>query len=624
MEEHINFVPLLIIVILAFIVPLLMGRIRWLPIVVGEILAGMIIGHSGFNLIGQNEILEIFSNIGLSFLMFLAGMEIDFNRLFPQKPNPETLKSDTKNSPGKPNVLILSLMVYVLTLALAVPGGFILNKMGLPGDPWLLAFVLSATSLGVLLPILKQRQMSYTTNGQAIFITALLADFLTVILLTIFLIIHQRGLNLQVFSIFLLFLAFFLAYRVLSQFFAIRAIRALVDELSQVTVQIKVRGAIAILMAFVVLASFLGLELILGAFLAGMIISLIRPPEDLELVHKLEAFGFGFFIPVFFIMVGVEMNLGAIMENPDSLVAIPILLLISVIVKLIPMLVFLKHLSWREIIADGLLLNTHLSIEIAIAVIGLRLGLLDTASSTMLILFALLTVLLMPVFFNLAMPLEDEKKKRTIMIYRGNQLGLQVARIMRDHNEQVLIFESDEKNLEDYRKAGFIVEPSQQIEKYLNETSADNIQALLTLDTDDQINLQVSQAASRKGISHIVSLVNDAARLDEFRKLDVKAFAPALYRPALLALLTRSPDLFKLLTTTTDDRDVQEITIHNPLMHYRRLYNLGLPGNLLVLAIHREGESIIPHGRTTLQLGDRLTVLGNIDDLEQVSVMLQS
>lgn len=623
MEEHINFVPLLLILILAFLAPLIMGRFRWLPIVVGEILAGIVIGRSGFNLVGDNEILAIFSNIGLSFLMFLAGMEIDFNRLFPPKSNQANLEAGKKTKEG-PSSLTLSLIVYLLTLALAIPGGFLLNRIGLPGDPWLLSFVLSATSLGVLLPILKQRQMSYTSNGQAIFLSALLADFLTVILLTIFLIIRQRGMDLQVFSIVLLFLAFFFAYRMLSQFFAIRAIRLLVDELSQVTVQIKVRGAIAILMAFVVLASFLGLELILGAFLAGMMISLVRPPEDQELVHKLEAFGFGFFIPVFFIMVGVEMDLGSILQNPSGLAAIPILLLVSLVVKLVPMLVFLKRLTWREIIADGFLLNTHLSIEIAIAVIGVRLGLLDAASSTLLILFALITVLIMPIIFNQVLPHDDGKERRTTIIFSGNQLGLQVARIMRDHDEDVIIFEPEEKKLEDYRKAGFSVVHIPHIENIPDLLSAEKIKALLALDSEDSLNLQLCRTAHHQGIPHIVALVNDASRLDEFRKLDVNVFAPALYRPALLALLARSPDIFRLLTTTTDDRDVQEITITNPLMHFRRLYNLGLPGNLLVLAIHRDGESIIPHGRTSLQLGDRLTILGNLDDLRDVSLMFEN
>jgi Kef-type K+ transport system membrane component KefB len=624
MEEHINFVPLLLIVVLAFLVPLIMGKVRWLPIVVGEILAGILIGRSGFNLVGENEILIIFSNIGLSFLMFLAGMEIDFDRLFPSKANPQKPDSIPENSQKGPSVLTLAGIVYMLTLALAVPAGFLLNRVGMPGDPWLLSFVLSATSLGVLLPIIKQRQMTYTLNGQAIFLSALLADFITVILLTIFLIVHQRGMDLQVFSIVLLFLAFFFAYRILSQFFAVRAIRLLVEELSQVTVQIKVRGAIAILMSFVVMASLLGLELILGAFLAGMMISLIRPPEDQELVHKLEAFGFGFFIPVFFIMVGVDMDLRSLLENPSSLIAIPVLLLVSVLVKLLPMFVFLKKLSLREVIADGFLLNTHLSIEIAIAVIGLRLGLLDNVSSTLLILFALLTVLIMPILFNVILPQDETKEKRKIIIFSGNKLGVQVANILRNYGEEIQILEPDEKHLETYQHDGFPVIHTPHIEKNIDELSQDTIQAFLALDNDDNLNLLACRTARRQGIPHIVSLVNQASKLEEFQNMDVNVFAPALYRPGLLALLTRSPDTFKLLTSTTDDRDVQEITISNPSIHYRRLYNLGLPGNLLVLAVHRDEETIIPHGKTSLHVGDRLTIMGNLEDLRDVSLLLES
>ena len=323
-------------------------------------------------------------------------------------------------------------------------------------------------------------------------------------------------------------------------------------------------------------------------------------------------------------MVGVEMDLGSILQNPGSLAAIPILLLVSLVVKLVPMLVFLKRLTWREIIADGFLLNTHLSIEIAIAVIGVRLGLLDAASSTLLILFALITVLIMPIVFNQVLPHDDGKERRTTIIFSGNQLGLQVARIMRDHDEDVIIFEPEGKNLEDYRKAGFSVVHVSHIENIPDLLSAEKIKALLALDSEDSLNLQVCRTAHHQGIPHIVALVNDASRLDEFRKLNVNVFAPALYRPALLALLARSPDIFRLLTTTTDDRDVQEVTITNPLMHFRRLYNLGLPGNLLVLAIYRDGESIIPHGRTSLQLGDRLTILGNLDDLRDVSLMFEN
>ena len=127
----------------------------------------------------------------------------------------------------------------------------------------------------------------------------------------------------------------------------------------------------------------------MGAFLAGMVISLIKSPQDEDLVHKLEAFGFGFFIPVFFIMVGVELDLKALFESPASLALLPVLFIVALVVKAGPALLFRRVISWRETFAGALLLNTHLSLEIAVAVIGLRLGLLSPASNAAIIVFAI-------------------------------------------------------------------------------------------------------------------------------------------------------------------------------------------------------------------------------------------
>lgn len=165
MEESFNFVPLLIVLALAFGVPLILGRFRWLPVVLGEIVAGIVIGHSGFNLIGENETLEIFSTIGLAFLMFLAGLEIDFSRLIPVRSKNSNNSVNSQAQANTPNLLGYASIVYLLTLALAIPGGFLLNSLGMQGNAWMLAFVLSATSLGVLLPVLKGRGLTHTTIG---------------------------------------------------------------------------------------------------------------------------------------------------------------------------------------------------------------------------------------------------------------------------------------------------------------------------------------------------------------------------------------------------------------------------------------------------------------------------
>lgn len=264
----------------------------------------------------------------------------------------------------------------------------------------------------------------------------MLADFVTVILLTIYLITLDRGLDLEVFSVGLLFLAFFLLQRILGQFFRLRGVRALMEELSQVTVQIKVRGAIAILLTFVVLAGFLGVEIILGAFLAGMIISLLKSPDDVDLINKLEAFGFGFFIPVFFILVGVNLELQALFASPQSLLALPVLLAIALLVKTAPALLFRKIMNWRETMAGAMLLNVHLSLEIAVAVIGLRSGLLSPVANVEIILFAILTVFFMPIIFNAIMPSHAVKEDRFMLVFGAEDLGFQVANALKQHGEK--------------------------------------------------------------------------------------------------------------------------------------------------------------------------------------------
>ncbi|MFN2304507.1 MAG: monovalent cation:proton antiporter family protein [Anaerolineales bacterium] len=624
MEQHLDFIPLLLVLLLAFSVPLVLARLRWLPIVVGEILAGIIIGQSGLGLVGENAMLDIFSNIGLAFLMFLAGLEIDFDRLFPNRRRSRQMENQSAPHRETPNFLAYAILAYTLTLALGLPGGFLLNALGLQGNPWLLAFTLSATSLGVLLPILKQRSLTNTKLGQSIFLTALFADFITIILLTFFLIIQDKGLDPEILSVLLLFLVFFVAYRLLGQFFRIGRVRQLVEDLSQVTVQIKVRGAIAILMAFVVMATLLGLELILGAFMAGMIISLIRSPEDLDLIHKLEAFGYGFFVPVFFILVGANLDIASMFDSPQSLLLIPILFLVSLIVKILPAIVFRRYLSWRETIASGILLNTHLSIEVAIAVIGVRLGLLRSSTGTGLILFSIITVLFMPILFNLIMPVEQEKAKRWMVVYGAEQLGLQVAKILQNHGEDIRILEQDPDLVGVARKAGFETIYAETIGECLEEASHEQVEALIIVSTSDTRNLRICQAATCQGIDHIVALVNDPSRLPEYRSLGVNPFAPAIFRPSLLALMARSPDIFKLLTSPTDDQDVRETCLQNPQMDGQRLSALDLADNVLIMAVSREGDILIPHGKTRLKIGDRLTLLGNQEEVNRVSNWLET
>ena len=602
-EDPTRFIPLLIVLGLAFIIPVLLSRFQRLPVVVGEIIFGVLIGPTLLGWVTEGTILTFMSDIGLAFLMFLAGMEIQFDVIF----------GGRKNMGEGPRVLRSSLLIYLFTGALSVLGALLLREIGIRGDLWLLVFVLSATSLGVLLPILKERGLLATPFGQVVFLTGMLADFITVILLTIHLILLDKGFDLEIFSLGLLFLAFILFYRVGPGLVRVPKVRDLIERLSSATVQFKVRGAIAILMAFVVLAEFVDAELILGAFLAGMIISLLRRPEDEGLIHNLEAFGFGFFIPIFFIMVGVGLDVQSLLSSPELLAALPVFLGISLLVKLFPMLVVKRFFNWRDLFAGGFLLNTHLSLEVAVAVIGLRSGLLDQATSTTVIVFAVLTVLLMPLLFSLLAPEAPEKETSFHLILGAGNLGITVAQQLRAHGDRIGFVLTEEGEAKALDEAGL---PILEIGvEELENLSPDSVRSALILYDDDAKNLKLARKAGEAGIKDIIAQVRDPLQLPNFDAEGIKTFSPALERATMVSMMARSPDVLDLLKTTSEERAAREVFVRSRQAAGQKLRDLNLPGDLLVLAIRRNQRLLIPHGDTSFEIGDRVSLIGDHDSL---------
>jgi Kef-type K+ transport system membrane component KefB len=218
----------------------------------------------------------------------------------------------------------------------------------------MMALILSTTSLGIVVPVLKERQMTTSQYGQTILLAALLADFLTMFMITIYVAGLSAGLTLEILLIGVLFITALVIYRLGSRSLKIPAVTRLIDQISGATSQFKVRTALALMMGFVVLAESVGVELILGAFLAGAVISLLSRPEDQSLKHNLEAMGYGFFIPVFFIMVGVEFDLPVLLTDSSAIILAPLLLLAAFGLKLIGSFAFRLRFSWRQSLAAGM------------------------------------------------------------------------------------------------------------------------------------------------------------------------------------------------------------------------------------------------------------------------------
>ena len=277
MEETLSFIPLLTVIFLAFIVPIILSRFKRLrlPIVVGELIAGIIVGRSGFGWVGQHDpVLDLLSEFGFVFLMFLSGMEIDFSSLGMFG------NGAVRNKPKKLGPVQLGVISFALTLALSILVGFGFSQFGLVQNPWMMALILSTTSLGVVVPVLKEKELSSGSYGQSLLVAALIADFATMFLITVLVAAVSKGLSLDILVIGVLFVAFFLMYRFGMFFFnRLAVVRRTIEELSHATAQIKVRAAFTMMLIFVALSETIGTELILGAFLAGAIVSLLKQPE---------------------------------------------------------------------------------------------------------------------------------------------------------------------------------------------------------------------------------------------------------------------------------------------------------------------------------------------------------
>lgn len=614
MEENFSFFPLLLVVFLAFIVPLLLNRFRGLrlPIVVGEILAGILIGRSGLKLVGEHEpMLELLAEFGFVFLMFLSGMEIDFSNL-------AVIMTRGQSNNKRWNPVTLASLSFVLTLALSAGFGYLLVGSNLASNPWMMALILSTTSLGVVVPVLKERGLSSGQFGQTVLIAALIADFVTMLMITIGVAALSSGITLDILLVGLLFVAFFLMYHFGMFFFnRIKAVRRIMEELSHASAQIKVRAAFTMMLIFVALSEFLGAEVILGAFLAGAIVALLRTPEDADLIPKLDAIGFGFFIPIFFIMVGVDFNLEALLSSPQAMWLAPVLLLAAIVVKIAPTFVMRLNFSWREVWAAGSLLSARLSLIIAASAIGLRLGVISEPVNAAIILVAILTVTGAPMVFMRLVPEREPGESRLILIAGANYFGLQVAEQLVAHREKFILIDPDGARIQRARQLGYEVlqgqleSPDERLTAYMERA-----QALICAHKDVEKNYRICQSAHVNfGLDHLVAQVTEPGEMERFRRLGVSTTNIAVDRAKLLALIARNPAVYHLLTQVDDDKEVVEIIVDDAWCQGKAIRDLMLPGDILVLAVRRNGELIIPHGNTELECGDHLTLAGTIDSV---------
>lgn len=367
--------------LIALAAPLIVSlapRLR-IPAVVLEILLGIIVGPSGFDWVEVDVSTEVLALLGLGFLLFLAGLEIDPRRL--------------RTGIGR------ILFAFGISLALAVGFGWGAELFHETSSPFFVGIALASTSLGLVVPVLRDAGQNETEFGQMVLAASSVAEFGTIVLVSLF--FSQSASSTEA-TVFLLAAFVVLALAIgLTLSRAGRSIRlsATLARLEETTAQLGVRIAIVLLAIFFVLAADLGLETILGAFVAGALLRMID--RDELLVHdrfrqKVEAIGYGFLVPVFFVASGLRFDAEALFEEPQHLLLVPFFLVALLVARGVPALLYRPLVGHRRSVAAGLLQATSLTFVVVAAHLGVELDVFDSATAAALVVAGLLSVILFP------------------------------------------------------------------------------------------------------------------------------------------------------------------------------------------------------------------------------------
>ncbi|HDF0602620.1 TPA: monovalent cation:proton antiporter family protein [Staphylococcus aureus] len=607
-----EFLSLVIVVLAAFLTPIIVNRlnINFLPVVVAEILMGIVIGNSFLNIVERDSILNILSTLGFIFLMFLSGLEIDFKAFKKDKRARQGQNDDESSIPGHLN---LALTVFAFIMIISILLAYVFKWLGLVDDVLLMVIIISTISLGVVVPTLKEMNIMRTTIGQFILLVAVLADLVTMILLTVYGAINgQGGSTIWLIGILVVFTA--VSYILGVQFKRMSFLQKLMDG----TTQIGIRAVFALIILLVALAEGVGAENILGAFLAGVVVSLLNPDE--EMVEKLDSFGYGFFIPIFFIMVGVDLNIPSLIKEPKLLIIIPILIVAFIISKLIPVMFIRRWFDMKTTIASAFLLTSTLSLVIAAAKISERLNAISAETSGILILSAVITCVFVPIIFKKLFPVPDEfNRKIEVSLIGKNQLTIPIAQNLTSQLYDVTLYYrkdlSDRRQLSDDITMIEIADYEQDVLERLGLFDRDIV---VCATNDDDINRKVAKLAKAHQVERVICRLESTTDDTELVDSGIEIFSSYLSNKILLKGLIETPNMLNLLSNV--ETSLYEIQMLNYKYENIQLRNFPFGGDIIFVRIIRNNESIVPHGDTQLRYGDRLIVTGAkeyVDELKQ-------
>jgi Kef-type K+ transport system membrane component KefB len=358
----------------ALIVAVVSPRLA-LPVVALELLLGILVGPQVLGLTRADPFIEFFANLGLGMLFFFAGYEIDFKRIA-----------------GSP--LRLGLLGWLASLALAYSIGGLLVLAGVILSLLYVGSAIATTAIGTLIPILSDAGETKTRFGTFLLAAGAVGEFGPILLITLVL-STQNELSSA------LILILFVLLAVLAALVAVRSVRLGWDAFErtlETSGQLAVRLSVVITFALVALAASLGLDLLLGGFVAGLIARVALSGREVPVLEsKLVAVGYGFFIPFFFVVSGVKFDLDALFASAGTVLKLPLFLGLFLVVRGVPaMLLYKSAMDLRDRAALAFLSATELPLVVAITTLAVADGHMRHSTAAALVGAAVVSTLIYP------------------------------------------------------------------------------------------------------------------------------------------------------------------------------------------------------------------------------------
>ncbi|WP_155287268.1 cation:proton antiporter family protein [Lacticaseibacillus zhaodongensis] len=590
---------LLIVLVAALVTPLVMARfkISFIPTAVAEIIVGVIIGTTGFNLVRTTPDLTFLSSLGVIILIFLSGMEIDFD-LFSKKP-----AGNKKASGPNPTTLAATAFAGVLIVALIL--ALLLKFTGLFSDVLLATILFSTIALGIVIAALKEKELLSKPFGQTVLLTAVLGEVVPMLALTVYSSINGGHAG----RIWFILIIFVVAIVLLRRFKSIYRFFANVDKS---TTQLDIRLAFFLIFVLVTVAEQVGAENILGAFLAGMVMKLLNPSELTR--DKLTSIGYGFFIPIFFITTGAKLDLRSMMTSPSTLILIPLFFACFLIAKMVPFFVFRRRFTRGNALAGASLSATTITLVLPTLQVARNLHAITDQQSGAFTLAAVLTCIVAPIIFNRFYKPEPEDLRKTQVQFVGtNLLTIPVAQKLPATLYDIHMVTDSEKNYRTYNSQAADV-------RLVQDMSAETLAAAGVFDTDllvlgyrqSDINYDLAVAAVSRHVPRIIARFDteiQSERLDELEQAGVEIFNSFNVNISLLRGLIETPSTLKLLTDT--EAGIYEAEVRNRRYTGIALSSLPNIAGVTISRIYRNKHFVAPHGDTLIEPGDHLIYTGD-------------